>query len=95
MQAILGGISGWLLSVSVTNLIQGQSTVYGLPTWSLLIVGLTVAAVIVAATTRPRDRIRDPRSGTTIAPSQGAAFVLVVGTATALVAVLAALLTGT
>lgn len=93
LQGLCGGITGMMLSVSVTQLIQQDDTAFGMPTWVALLIGIAAAvATVVVTTGKGRGRIRDPRTGKALAPSEGLAFTLVFGVTLACLAVLTVLL---
>lgn len=85
-QAVLGAAAGWLLAQAAFSLVAGETTLYGLPSWVVLGVGVALGAVMVVLVRRHSATIVDPRTGRQLAPSSArrtAAFLLVMTLAVA------------
>ena len=93
-----GAAVGWLIAVSVVQLVQGEAKGLpaGIPAWGALLVAVLLWIPAVVVQTRRNARVRDPRTGEWLTPSNRwvpvvmGGFLIVLGAAVWLVAALVA-----
>lgn len=91
-----GAAVGWLIAVSVVQLVQGEAKGLpgGVPAWLALLVAVLLWIPAVVVQTRRNSRVRDPRTGEWLTPSNRwvpvvmGGFLIVLGAAVWLVAAL-------
>lgn len=68
VETVIGAAIGLMVADGVFNLILGESSLFGLPAWVVLLAGVALGVVAVVLVNHLRDAVVDPRTGRQIAP---------------------------